>query len=114
MCICMFMYTSTCTIVNIGFKNYKNKIFKLIKSLSYSDNMNIEPDQIRQFLSKDELTLFHAQGIILGCRGAGKTTLLKRLMDAPIDQLENGLCNENVDVHIDTFTVMEHTIQGNM
>ena len=73
----------------------------------------VEPDQVRQYLSKGELTFYHARGIIVGCGGAGKTTLLKRLMDVPLEQLKDIKSTEIVDVHVNTFTVLDNTIQGN-
>ena len=64
--------------------------FEVRKSEIFSDGVKIEvePDQVRQYLSKGELTFYHARGIIVGCGEAGKTTLLKRLMDTPIKELD--------------------------
>ena len=76
--------------------------------------INVEPDQVRQYLSKGELTFYHARGIIIGCGGAGKTTLMKRLMDTPIEQLYETKSTEVVDVHVNAFTVKEETIQGKL
>ena len=77
--------------------------------------IEVEPDhdQVRHFLSKGQLTFYHARGIIIGCGGAGKTTLLKRLMDTPIEQLKTK-STEVVDVHVNAFTVMDDTIQGKL
>ena len=72
----------------------------------------VEPDQVRQYLSKGELTFYHARGIIVGCGGAGKTTLLKRLMDAPFADLAERKSTNVVDVHVNAFSVMDETIQG--
>lgn len=72
----------------------------------------VEQDQVRQYLSKGELTFYHARGIIIGCGGAGKTTLLKRLMDAPFEQLNERKSTNIVDVHVNAFSVMDGTIQG--
>lgn len=78
------------------------------------DGVNVEPDQVRQYLSRGELTFYHARGIIVGCGGAGKTTLLKRLMDTPFKQLaiDKPKRTEIVDVHVNAFSVMDDTIQG--
>nr|XP_022295159.1 uncharacterized protein LOC111105268 isoform X2 [Crassostrea virginica] len=72
----------------------------------------VEPDQVRQYLSKGELTFYHARGIIIGCGGAGKTTLLKRLMDAPFAELAEIKSTNVVDVHVNAFSVMDETIQA--
>ena len=81
--------------------------------LWYLDDKEVKADELRQFLSEGELTFFHARGIIVGCGGAGKTTLLKRLMDVPLEQLKDIKSTEIVDVHVNTFTVLDNTIQGN-
>ena len=67
---------------------------------------------MRQYLSKGELTFYHARGIIVGCGGAGKTTLLKRLKDTPFEQLHKTKTTIIVDVHVNAFSVMNNTIQG--
>ena len=77
-------------------------------------NIEFEPDQVRQYLSKGELTFYHARGIIVGCGGAGKTTLMKRLMDTPIEQLYESKSTEVVDVHVNVLTVMNDTIKGKL
>ena len=76
--------------------------------------IEVEPDQVRQYLSKGELTFYHARGIIVGCGGAGKTTLMKRLMDTPIEQLYESKSTEVVDVHVNVLTVMNDTIKGKL
>ena len=90
--------------------------FELRKSEIFLDDVNIkvEPDQVRQYLSKGELTFYHARGIIVGCGGAGKTTLLKRLMDTPFEQLAEIKSTNIVDVHVNVFSVMDKTIQGKL
>ena len=73
-----------------------------------------EPDQVLQYLSKGELTFYHARGIIVGCGGAGKTTLLKRLMDTPLEKLLETKSTEIVDVHVNAFTVIDGTMHGKL
>nr|XP_022292748.1 probable serine/threonine-protein kinase roco6 [Crassostrea virginica] len=75
-------------------------------------NIEVEPDQVRQYLSNGELTFYHARGIIVGCGGAGKTTLLKRLMDTPFEQLAEIKSTNIVDVHVNVFSVMDNTIKA--
>ena len=75
-------------------------------------DIEVEPDQVRQYLSKGELTFYHARGIIVGCGGAGKTTLLKRLMDTPFKELGETKSTEIVDVHVNAFSVLDDTLQG--
>ena len=74
----------------------------------------VVPDQVRQYLSKGELTFYHARGIIVGCGGAGKTTLLKRLMDTPLNQLAEINSTNTIDVHVNAFSVMDGTIKGKL
>ena len=73
--------------------------------------INVEPDQVRQYLSKGKLTFYHAKGIIVGCGGAGKTTLMNRLMNPEFDVDETKSTNI-VDVHVNAFSVKDETIQG--
>ena len=75
-------------------------------------DIEVEPDQVRQYLSKGLLTFYHARGIIVGCGGAGKTTLLKRLMDTPFKELGETESTEIVDVHVNAFSVLDDTLQG--
>ena len=76
--------------------------------------IEFEPDQVLQYLSKGELTFYHARGIIVGCGGAGKTTLMKRLMDTPFEQLTETKSTEIVDVHVNAFSVLDDTMQGKL
>lgn len=76
--------------------------------------IEVEPDQVRQYLSKGMLTFYHARGIIVGCGGAGKTTLIRRLMDTPYEQLAEIKSTNIVDVHVNAFSVMDETIQGKL
>ena len=76
--------------------------------------INVKLDQVRQYLSKGELTFYHARGIIVGCGGAGKTTLMKRLMDTPFEELAKIKGTNTVDVHVNAFSVVDDTIQGKL
>ena len=74
--------------------------------------IEVDSDQVQQYLSKGELTFYHARGIIVGCAGAGKTTLMKRLMDTPTEQLYESKSTEIADVYVNVLTVMDDTIKG--
>ena len=97
-------------------KNYNQKNISVEKGslIFLGDGKPVELDQVRQYLSKGELTFYHARGIIVGCGGAGKTTLLKRLMDAPSAELTERKSTNVVDVHVNAFSVMDETIQGKL
>lgn len=43
----------------------------------------------------------------MGCAGAGKTTLLKRLQNVPYKELKKIETTEMVDVHVNSFEVLE-------
>lgn len=60
------------------------------------------------------MKISHIRGIIVGCAGAGKTTLLMRLQDMPYKELEEIKTTEIVDVHVNSFEVLEEltTIKG--
>lgn len=80
------------------------------------DNLEIDDDKLRQFLSKGEITVCHVRCIIVGCAKAGKTTLLKRLQNASFDELMQIERTEMVDFHVNSFEVLleEKTIQSNI
>lgn len=62
------------------------------------------------------MKISHIRGIIVGCAGAGKTTLLMRLQDMPYKELEEIKTTEIVDVHVNSFKVLEKltTIKGKL
>lgn len=78
-----------------------------------NDEMQINENAIREYLSKGELTIQHIRCIIVGCARAGKTTLLRRLKNIPYEELENIESTEIIDVHVNIFEVNkeEETIQ---
>lgn len=91
-----------------------NYSFEVRESEIVLDGVKIEvdSDQVQQYLSSGELTFYHARGIIVGCAGAGKTTLMKRLMDTPTEQLYESKSTEIADVYVNVLTVMNDTIKG--
>lgn len=78
-----------------------------------NDEMEINENAIREYLSKGELTIQHIRCIIVGCARAGKTTLLRRLKNTPYEELKNIESTEIIDVHVNIFEVNkeEETIQ---
>lgn len=56
---------------------------------------------------KESITISHARCLIVGCGGAGKTTLLKRLQNADLKELMNIKSTEIVDIHVNSFEVIE-------
>lgn len=78
-----------------------------------NDEMQINENAVREYLSKGELTIQHIRCIIVGCARAGKTTLLSRLKNIPYEELKNIESTEIIDVHVNIFEVNkeEETIQ---
>lgn len=78
------------------------------------DDLQIDDDKLREFLSKGELTVCHVRCIIVGCGKAGKTTLLKRLQNLSYDEVKQTKSTEMVDFHVNSFEVLleEETIQS--
>lgn len=78
-----------------------------------NDEMQINENALREYLSKGELTIQHIRCIIVGCARAGKTTLLNRLKNIPYEELKNIESTEIIDVHVNIFEVNkeEETIQ---
>lgn len=78
-----------------------------------NDEMEINENAIREYLSKGELTIQHIRCIIVGCARAGKTTLLRRLKNTLYEELKNIESTEIIDVHVNIFEVNkeEETIQ---
>lgn len=78
-----------------------------------NDEIEINENAIREYLSKGELTIQHIRCIIVGCARAGKTTLLRRLKNTPYEELKNIESTEILDVHVNIFEVNkeEETIQ---
>lgn len=78
-----------------------------------NDEMQINENALREYLSKGELTIQHIRCIIVGCAHAGKTTLLSRLKNIPYEELKNIESTEIIDVHVNIFEVNkeEETIQ---
>lgn len=78
-----------------------------------NDEMQINENAVREYLSKGELTIQHIRCIIVGCAHAGKTTLLSRLKNIPYEELKNIESTEIIDVHVNNFEVNkeEETIQ---
>lgn len=78
-----------------------------------NDEMQINENALREYLSKGELTIQHIRCIIVGCARAGKTTLLSRLKNIPYEELKNIESTEIIDVHVNIFEVNkeEETIQ---
>lgn len=78
-----------------------------------NDEMQINENAVREYLSKGELTIQHIRCIIVGCAHAGKTTLLSRLKNIPYEELKNIESTEIIDVHVNIFEVNkeEETIQ---
>lgn len=78
------------------------------------DDLQIDDDKLREFLSKGELTVCHVRCIIVGCGKAGKTTLLKRLQNLSYDEIKQTESTEMVDFHVNSFEVLleEETIQS--
>lgn len=78
-----------------------------------NDEMQINENAVREYLSKGELTIQHIRCIIVGCAHAGKTTLLSRLKNTPYEELKNIKSTEIIDVHVNNFEVNkeEETIQ---
>lgn len=85
---------------------------KLIDGIQ-QDDLQIDDDKLRVFLSKGELTVCHVRCIIVGCGKAGKTTLLKRLQNLSYDEVKQTESTEMVDFHVNSFEVLleEETIQ---
>ncbi|XP_048741997.2 ankyrin-1-like isoform X3 [Ostrea edulis] len=71
----------------------------------------IDKADLRRYLSKEYVTVYHARCIILGCGGAGKSTLLSRLQDKPYKEIKNIERTQGIDVHVNIFEVLEETIQ---
>lgn len=69
------------------------------------DEMQINENALREYLSKGELTIQHIRCIIVGCARAGKTTLLSRLKNIPYEELKNIESTEIIDVHVNIFEV---------
>lgn len=78
-----------------------------------NDEMQINENALREYLSKGELTIQHIRCIIVGCARAGKTTLLSRLKNISYEELKNIESTEIIDVHVNIFEVNkeEETIQ---
>lgn len=78
------------------------------------DDLQIDDDKLREFLSKGELTVCHVRCIIVGCGKAGKTTLLKRLQNLSYKEVKQTESTEMVDFHVNSFEVLveEETIQS--
>lgn len=78
-----------------------------------NDELQINENALREYLSKGELTIQHIRCIIVGCARAGKTTLLSRLKNIPYEELKNIESTEIIDVHVNIFEVNkeEETIQ---
>lgn len=78
-----------------------------------NDEMQINENALREYLSKGELTIQHTRCIIVGCARAGKTTLLSRLKNVPYKGLEQIESTGIIDVHVNIFEVNkeEETIQ---
>lgn len=70
-----------------------------------NDEMQINENALREYLSKGELTIQHIRCIIVGCARAGKTTLLSRLKNIPYEELKNIESTEIIDVHVNIFEV---------
>lgn len=78
---------------------------KEIQEKDIKDEIQINEDSIRKFISKGELTVCHIRCIIVGCAHAGKTTLLKRLENVPYEELKELPSTEIVDVHVNIFEI---------
>lgn len=78
------------------------------------EKINVDRRKLREFLSKNEMTISHVRCIIVGCRGAGKTTLLRRLGNLTFGELKYIESAEIDDIHVNSFEVLEadETIQS--
>ncbi|XP_078340833.1 uncharacterized protein LOC144627513 isoform X2 [Crassostrea virginica] len=74
--------------------------------------MSFNMEQSKDFLSTGVVDIYHARGIIVGCAGAGKTTLLRRLRGVPLNEHAKIEHTEIVDVHANSFEVIDDTIKG--
>lgn len=83
---------------------------------NFVDTATINLNELREFLKKGQMKIRHTRGIIIGCAGAGKTTLLMRLQDIPYKKLKEKKTTEIVDVHVNSFEVLEEftTIKGKL
>lgn len=86
---------------------------KDVQEVDRNDEMQINENALREYLSKGKLTMQHIRCIIVGCAGAGKTTLLSRLKNVPYEGLEKMESTGIIDVHVNIFEVNkeEETIQ---
>ncbi|XP_062606508.1 uncharacterized protein LOC134268289 [Saccostrea cucullata] len=82
------------------------------KTKKEKENPNIRIDELKHFLSKKNVQVYHARFIIVGCAQAGKTTLLKRLQDKPFREVKSVEQTHGVDVHVNSFEMLGDTIRG--
>lgn len=80
------------------------------------EEIKVDEQKLREFLSNGELTVCHVRCIIVGCKGAGKTTLLRRLENVTYEELIDITSTEMVDVQANSFEVLEdeETIQSKL
>lgn len=80
------------------------------------EEIKVDEQKLREFLSNGELTICHVRCIIVGCKGAGKTTLLRRLENVTFKELMDITSTEMVDVQANSFEVLEdeETIQSKL
>lgn len=80
------------------------------------EEIKVDEQKLREFLSNGELTICHVRCIIVGCKGAGKTTLLRRLENVTFEELMDITSTEMVDVQANSFEVLEdeETIQSKL
>lgn len=99
--------------MEVKFKIFLYRLIKQKHTLSYNNNVLLlleillNEKKIREFLGKRDLTIRQVRCIIVGCAGAGKTTLLKRLQNIPYKELKKIESTEMVDVHVNSFKVLE-------
>lgn len=95
---------------------FEKKEQKIVTKTNFVGTATINLHELREFLKKELMKICHTRGIIVGCAGAGKTTLLMRLQDMPYKELEEIKTTEIVDVHVNSFDVLEKltTIKGKL
>lgn len=110
--IIIYVFAVVVVVLAVMMTIYLKKVFKKREKRG---GQIIQEKAVRAFLAKDEdLKIRHARCIILGCAQAGKTTLLKRLANAPMKILKKIKPTFIVDVHVNSFEVLEeeNTIQS--
>lgn len=68
------------------------------------EEINVDQRKLRQFLSRNEMTVCRVRCILVGCKGAGKTTLLRRLGNVTFEELKS---IESTEIDVNSFEVLE-------